>query len=518
MDRHHRRTHLHHRRVKREAPVITQIHYLTLKPTFSGPVAGYSTVLRTQDKPPTVKTTSSPPKPQSTKVPEKTQPPKTTQAPETTAKAESKTPSPTKKPTNSPKTSTGPTETSSALTEEETSTIDAQTTTSSGTLTETISASHTVGSALGSSTPTSIAINDGYGSSGPSLGGIISGSAAAVVILLLVAVFFYRRRKQRAMNTAYGKTEDEKTVGLARGAAGMGVVSGAASINEKGSTVSLTPVIQFNPMLNPPAASPVVKTGPSGGTGGNGIPRKPIPPPLALSKPPQSDLRPSSSSSVSIPTVPVMPAAQPSPTLSAFSDGFVPGTPVAGPVDAAALAAAGKTAPVYRVQMEYSPSQADELALNIGGLVRMLHEYDDGWALCVRMDRSAQGVCPRTCLSARPVKPRSNPAPGSPASQQRRGSPSVNSRSPQGPVPQNSQPSQSPASSQRYIPYSDSRPGTPSQQQRLQTPKAPETTQSLPQITVTETETKLPETKPEILVSPAPEASTNANAPAFHAM
>jgi len=246
-------------------------------------------------------------------------------------------------------------------------------------LTETISATHTAGSALGSSTPTSIASNDGSGSGGTSLGGIIGGCAAAVVILLFITAFFYRRRKQHAMNTAYGKTEDEKTAGLAGGAAGMGVVSGAASINEKASTVSLTPVTQFNPILNPAAASPVVKTGPSGGAGGRGIPRKPIPAPLALSKPPQSDLRPSSSDSVSIPAAPVMPAAQPSPTLSAFSDGFVPGTPVVGPVDAAALAAAGKTAPVYRVQMEYIPGQADELELHVGGLVRMLHEYDDGW-------------------------------------------------------------------------------------------------------------------------------------------
>src|SRR5438128_963118 len=120
------------------------------------------------------------------------------------------------------------------------------------------------------------------------------------------------------------------------------------------------------------------------------------------------------------------------------------------------------------------------------------------------MDRSAQGVCPRTCLSVRPVKPRPNPAPGSPASQQRRGPPSANGRPPQGPVPQNSRASQSPASSLRYIPYSDSRPGTPSQQQRPQTPKAPQTTQSLPQITVTSTEPAHPKTKPEIQVAPAP--------------
>lgn len=48
----------------------------------------------------------------------------------------------------------------------------------------------------------------------------------------------------------------------------------------------------------------------------------------------------------------------------------------------------------------------DELELKQGSLVRVLHEYDDGWALCIKLDRSKQGVVPRTCLSTRPVKPR----------------------------------------------------------------------------------------------------------------
>ena len=33
--------------------------------------------------------------------------------------------------------------------------------------------------------------------------------------------------------------------------------------------------------------------------------------------------------------------------------------------------------------------------------------------MCIRLDRSQQGVCPRTCLSARPVKPRPQQVPGS---------------------------------------------------------------------------------------------------------
>lgn len=70
---------------------------------------------------------------------------------------------------------------------------------------------------------------------------------------------------------------------------------------------------------------------------------------------------------------------------------------------------------VHRVQLEFKPSMDDELELVSGQLVRMLHEYDDGWALCIRMDRSQQGVCPRTCLSKLPVKPRpQGPPPNGP--------------------------------------------------------------------------------------------------------
>lgn len=34
---------------------------------------------------------------------------------------------------------------------------------------------------------------------------------------------------------------------------------------------------------------------------------------------------------------------------------------------------------VHRVQMDFNPSMEDELALQAGQLVRLLHEYDDGW-------------------------------------------------------------------------------------------------------------------------------------------
>jgi hypothetical protein len=89
-----------------------------------------------------------------------------------------------------------------------------------------------------------------------------------------------------------------------------------------------------------------------------------------------------------------------------------PGPAPSGPLPVAAAGASPNGAApnnVHRVQLDFKPSMSDELGLRAGQLVRMLHEYDDGWALCVRMDRSQQGVVPRTCLSKHPVKPRQGP-------------------------------------------------------------------------------------------------------------
>ncbi|KAF9696499.1 hypothetical protein EKO04_005246 [Ascochyta lentis] len=117
------------------------------------------------------------------------------------------------------------------------------------------------------------------------------------------------------------------------------------------------------------------------------------------------------------------------------------GTPmIVGTAGAAVVAGRPNGAPagpnnVHRVQLDFKPSMGDELELKAGSLVRMLHEYDDGWALCINMDRSHQGVVPRTCLSKHPVKPRTGPPRQGPPPPHMRGPPI---RSPMGPggIPQ----------------------------------------------------------------------------------
>ncbi|OAA61337.1 SH3 domain protein [Cordyceps fumosorosea ARSEF 2679] len=124
-------------------------------------------------------------------------------------------------------------------------------------------------------------------------------------------------------------------------------------------------------------------------------------------------------------TVPgALDAVPPSPAGTEFSTSSIPaGAPNPPSQSAAAIAAAGgpPSSAVHRVQLDFKPTLEDEMELTAGDLVRLLHEYDDGWALCIRLDRSQQGVVPRTCLSTRPVKPRAPqgaPRPGPPINPQ----------------------------------------------------------------------------------------------------
>ena len=79
---------------------------------------------------------------------------------------------------------------------------------------------------------------------------------------------------------------------------------------------------------------------------------------------------------------PSLGAVPPSPSGTEFSD--TPETPGAGPAPsagAAAIAAAGGPANtgVHRVQLDFNSTLEDEMDLKAGQLVRLLHEYDDGW-------------------------------------------------------------------------------------------------------------------------------------------
>lgn len=237
--------------------------------------------------------------------------------------------------------------------------------------------------------------------------GMVAGACAVLLVLGVFAAFFYRRKAQKKMAAAYGKTEDEKFGAV--GGSGGGIVynekvnsAPTAMYSEKAPRISVRPVTEFMPNLNtpPPAAAAATTTF---GTGLSATPsetRRAPPPALSLVTNEPIASSPFTGSS-EIPGLA-------SPTGSNFND-IAAGTAAGAVAGAAAL-----MNPVHRVQMDFKPSMGDEIELRAGALVRLLHEYDDGWALCTRLDRSQQGVCPRTCLSQRPVKPRPQGAPDSP--------------------------------------------------------------------------------------------------------
>lgn len=94
--------------------------------------------------------------------------------------------------------------------------------------------------------------------------------------------------------------------------------------------------------------------------------RKDVPKPLDLTKPPTLglDIVPPSPAGTEYSVHSVAPGQSPGPSTSA-----------------AAIAAAGGPAQstVHRVQLDFKPTLEDEMGLRAGQLVRLLHEYDDGW-------------------------------------------------------------------------------------------------------------------------------------------
>jgi hypothetical protein len=71
-----------------------------------------------------------------------------------------------------------------------------------------------------------------------------------------------------------------------------------------------------------------------------------------------------------------LPSPGPAPSPAFAAAGGPPGSPNPSVASSAASQQGGN---VYRVLMDFVPSMDDELELKSGQLVRLLHEYDDGW-------------------------------------------------------------------------------------------------------------------------------------------
>jgi hypothetical protein len=118
--------------------------------------------------------------------------------------------------------------------------------------------------------------------------------------------------------------------------------------------------------------------------------RKDLPKPLDLTKPPSP-----------------LYAVPPSPAGTEYSmHSMAPGQSPGPSASAAAIAAAGgpTQSTVHRVQLDFKPTLQDEMELRAGQLVRLLHEYDDGW---VRTFSASFSQSP----SPYPLPPHSPPSP-----------------------------------------------------------------------------------------------------------
>ncbi|KAL1922578.1 uncharacterized protein VTP21DRAFT_10117 [Calcarisporiella thermophila] len=66
----------------------------------------------------------------------------------------------------------------------------------------------------------------------------------------------------------------------------------------------------------------------------------------------------------------------------------------------------GQPIGTFTVIATYSPSLPDELDLQTGDQVRVLHEYDDGWVQAMNLTQGGlKGVCPKFCLDMHGSKP-----------------------------------------------------------------------------------------------------------------
>lgn len=100
----------------------------------------------------------------------------------------------------------------------------------------------------------------------------------------------------------------------------------------------------------------------------------PVPPPKNVNS---ASVPPSPAWTEDLPASPGPAPMGPPPVAGAMA-GSRPQSPAAGPDN------------VHRVQLDFKPSMQDELDLHAGQLVRMLHEYDDGWVSSIWVRQSAR--------------------------------------------------------------------------------------------------------------------------------
>lgn len=233
-------------------------------------------------------------------------------------------------------------------------------------------------------------------SQGLPLGAIVGIAVGGAVGLALIGVliFFLVRKKKKAREE---EEENEKKAFAAPPPAPTAKPGSPAAAPQ----LNVRPITQFNPDLASKGGNGAnAGYNPAAGPGARNLTANSSSPPRSAGSNPFNDpVNPFSNANTPMFENGPSGAAMASPG-SARSPGSADGESVAsatwaadGAAGMAAVAGAASGASpnnVYRVQMDFNPSMEDELALRSGSLVRMLHEYDDGWVSSSQMSSPEQ--------------------------------------------------------------------------------------------------------------------------------
>ena len=439
-----------------EVATLVSVVFVTVSPTFSGPAGGFTTILPSSANilPAPSKTPSRLPTaqaPQSIVQPEPSVVAATSQVSSaaplqstspTSIAAASSVPSTTAK--SDPKSLSKSLLVSVPATSAPTS-IAATPTRSTPSLSAPVIATSATQSST--SEPATVSKASSNGMSSGAKAGLAIGVLLGLGLLIALLAFCYRRKKKLQQNAAYGKTEDEKNpFGDDAVAGGPGrAASTRSNIAPSPPQLSLRPESQFRPELpgQPKNTSLLDVTNPSAAAASNRN---------NATSPKNHDLEMAQLQadypSNPFETIPGTPGSSPSPVIS-------PGQEVPAPLrvrtptpEGAALAAGAGTAlgaaaaitgqrhnapkpldlkhnnpappdampspagtefsmtsvssesmangpaptNVHRVQLDFKPSMEDELELRAGQLVKLLHEYDDGWVSISRSESHASNI------------------------------------------------------------------------------------------------------------------------------
>ncbi|KAI4729345.1 hypothetical protein E4T49_02911 [Aureobasidium sp. EXF-10728] len=415
--------------VNDDVATVFSVVYVTASATFSGPTAGFVTLgANPTTSAKAAKSTAA----KNTNTDDDDDSTTTAQAKQTSQTAKASTSS-----TSSVKvTSTlSPTAKSTASTLSSSASSSSLVSSSLAVLTSSTAASSTIASssissaakaqATSSNSATASAVADATSS------GLSGGAKAGIALVIICAIgalaglaYFLIRKKKAQQKQAIGmeKLDDEKKGFMRQSPDPATIPLPPSSTRSSGPAprLSYRPTSQWSPSVIGDAEKAAAGAA-AGVTGRNSDPSNPFGIHAQTVEPHSRDvISPIPEERSLSPPVELQGSPVPSPTASNFNLNSGTATPTkaevgmasAVPVAAVAGAADPPGSTVHRVQLEFKPSMDDELELKVGQIVRVLHEYDDGWALCIRMDRSQQGVAPRTCLSKLPLKPRPGPPPG----------------------------------------------------------------------------------------------------------